>query len=874
MIRKSLIILYEDFFMKFIIKYFKFVLLFFATLLSLTSCNYSTNINQTPTQNSNFTVTWVNYDGTILEIDENVEYGTLPSYDGETPKKASDDQYTYIFDSWTPTLKKVIDNATYKATYKTVINTYSVTWMNDDLILETDEVPYGTLPSYNGETPKKEADEQYTYEFSGWSPEIKPVAGDTTYYAIFDKKPNEYTITWKNYDGTILEIDENVKYGTIPTFNYKDELIKPDDSFYSYEFVGWSPKIYPVNGDQEYIAQYSIIECENFSFVLDETGTSYILDCYNGNETECVRIPNTYNNLPVSKINEYAFSNISINNLFIPITIKNISKNAFSSSKISNILLEESEITEEFIYSWDEFNPRIFTGICYIDDEGIIYKFEDNEVEIATYYGQIKKAYISEAINVNGKNISVTSIGNEAFRECTSLTSITIPSSVTTIGNAAFYNCSSLNLIFIPSSVTTIGDYAFYTFNSLYIYCEVSSEPIGWLDWIISTNTRVKWGVLFFKDFIYKINDSNITITNYIGTDKEITIPSSINIDGKDMPVTVIGDKAFEYHESLTTVDIPSSVTTIGDYAFYYCTSLTSINIPSSVTTIGNYAFEACASLTSINIPSSVTTIGYYAFGYCTSLTSINIPSSVTTIGDYAFYNCSSLIIYCDVSSQPDGWSDDRNSSYRPVYFNITVITTNEFIYGLNNSEITLICYIGTSEEITIPSFVEINGENLPVTTIGNSAFEYCTSLTSINIPSSVTTIGHSAFYYCTSLTSINIPSSVTTIGGSTFNYCTSLTSINIPSSVTTIGGYAFRNCTSLTSVYIPSSVTTIGHSAFEYCTSLTSINIPSSVTTIGYYAFYNCSSLIIYCDVSSQPDGWSDDRNYSNRPVIWGKIL
>ena len=630
--------------MKFIIKYFKFVLLFFATLLSLTSCNYLTNINQTPTQNSNFTVTWVNYDGTILEIDENVEYGTLPSYDGETPKKASDDQYTYIFDSWTPTLKKVIDNVTYKATYKTVINTYSVTWMNDDLILETDEVPYGTLPSYNGETPKKEADEQYTYEFSGWSPEIKPVDGDATYYAVFDKKTNEYTITWKNYDGTILEIDENVKYGTIPTFNYKDELIKPDDSFYSYEFVGWSPKIYPVNGDQVYIAQYNIIGCENFSFVLDETGTGYILDCYNGNETECVRIPNTYNNLPVSKINEYAFSNKTINNLFIPITIKNISKTAFSSSKISNILLEESEITEEFIYSWDEFNPRIFSGICYIDDEGIIYKFEDNEVEIATYYGQIKKAYISETINVNGKNISVTSIGNEAFYNCTHLTSINIPSSVTTIGDYAFYNCTHLNSICIPSSVTTIGYSAFEQCYSLIIYCEASSKPNGWLDWSNDTNTRVKWGVLFFKDFLYKINDSSITITKYIGTDKEITIPSLINIDGEGVPVTTIGDEAFYNCASLTSVDIPSSVTTIGDRAFYNCISLTSINIPSSVTTIGNSAFISC-----------------------TSLTSINIPSSVTTIGDYAFEKCNSLIIYCDVSSQPDGWSDDRNSSNRPV---------------------------------------------------------------------------------------------------------------------------------------------------------------------------------------------------------------
>ena len=130
------------------------------------------------------------------------------------------------------------------------------------------------------------------------------------------------------------------------------------------------------------------------------------------------------------------------------------------------------------------------------------------------------------------------------------------------------------------------------------------------------------------------------------------------------------------------------------------------------------------------------------------------------------------------------------------------------------------------------------------VKVIGDSAFQSCYSLASINIPNSVTTIGNSAFYECYSLASINIPNSVTTIGNSAFYECNSLTSINIPNSVTTIGNSAFCECDSLTSINIPNSVTTIGNSAFCDCEYLTSINIPNSVTTIGDSAFCECNSL------------------------------
>ena len=130
------------------------------------------------------------------------------------------------------------------------------------------------------------------------------------------------------------------------------------------------------------------------------------------------------------------------------------------------------------------------------------------------------------------------------------------------------------------------------------------------------------------------------------------------------------------------------------------------------------------------------------------------------------------------------------------------------------------------------------------VTSIGNNAFQYCNSLTAINIPNGVTSIGDSAFYNCYSLTAINVPDGVTSIGGSAFAYCYSLTAINVPNGVTSIGGNAFAYCYSLTAINVPDGVNSIGGSAFYNCYSLTAINIPDGVTSIGNNAFYNCYSL------------------------------
>ena len=232
-----------------------------------------------------------------------------------------------------------------------------------------------------------------------------------------------------------------------------------------------------------------------------------------------------------------------------------------------------------------------------------------------------------------------------------------------------------------------------------------------------------------------------------------------------------------KYTGSASILSIPDTldgyaVTAIGNEAFRSCESLKNITIPDSVTSIGDGAFSGCSSLTSVTIPDGVTSIGGLAFSSCKSLTNISIPDSVTGMGVNPFIDCENLT---QIIVSPD----------HPVFADIDGVL-------FHKPTKTLICY---PQSYSQASYVIPDG----IAAIGDRAFSFCSSLTSVAIPNGVTSIGDYAFVVCDSLTSITIPNSVTAIGEDAFFCCASLTSITIPDSVTSIAHSAFSACESLT---------------------------------------------------------------------------
>lgn len=207
----------------------------------------------------------------------------------------------------------------------------------------------------------------------------------------------------------------------------------------------------------------------------------------------------------------------------------------------------------------------------------------------------------------------VTKIGEDAFQDNTTITSVTIPANVTEIGSNAFAGCTNL------TSVNYEGDWSNLTIQSGNPAVQDAANEL-----------------LF--DFEFTLNNTAVTVTRYKGTAADVTIPSRY----KGKPVTAIEHAAF-FNSAVTSVTIPDSVTSIDDNAFGFCSQLTNISIPNSVTYIGFSAFAHCTSLKSITLPSSLSFISGSLFSGCSQLTTIHIPDSVLSIQSYAFYHCRNL---------------------------------------------------------------------------------------------------------------------------------------------------------------------------------------------------------------------------------------
>ena len=256
----------------------------------------------------------------------------------------------------------------------------------------------------------------------------------------------------------------------------------------------------------------------------------------------------------------------------------------------------------------------------------------------------------------------VTKIGEAAFQDNTTITSVTIPDSVTEIGSNAFAGCTNL------TSVNYEGDWSNLT--------------------IQSGNPAVQDAAnapLF--DFAFT-PDNTAVIVRYKGTAADVTIPSRY----KGKPVTMIDHAAF-YNSAVTSVTIPDSVTSIRDSAFLFCSQLTNISIPNSVTAIGSFAFDGCTKLESITLPSSLSTIQSYAFYNCGNLKTIRIPVSVTFIENFAFDGCPSSMTVTYSGSKTQ-WDAIAKGSNNDVLENNLVCAKLEATFDPDNGDPTVTKFI------------------------------------------------------------------------------------------------------------------------------------------------------------------------------------
>ena len=475
------------------------------------------------------------------------------------------------------------------------------------------------------------------------------------------------------------------------------------------------------------------------SVTIPSSVTCISIDAFSGcSGLTSVTIPNS-----VTSIYDRAFSGCSglktiVSEIKNPFNINGVfSDDTYNVAEL--IVPKGTKALYQATEGWNQFSKITEADdVSQFTDNGIYYRLKSGgTLEVTGLVSWTTVAIvIPEKVTYVGREYSVTSIGYEAFMDCSDLTFIRIPNSVTSIGNSAFSWCTGLTSVTIPNSVNIIGRSAFYNCSSLISVISEILEPFkiennvfnnipsnaelivpkgtkatyqateGWNKF--SKITEADEDQTFTDNGIYYNikSDGTLEVTGLASWTTRADIPSSLTIDGSKYRVTSIGESAFEGRSDITYLSIQYSMKSIGKNAFRDCGNSMTVNIAnldawckmelgnehssplSSAGKVLLYDVEA----TSINIPETVTSIGKYTFYQCKSITSLSIPSSVTSIGSSAFEDCTGL------------------------------------------------------KSVTLSK---------GLTSIGGSSFEGCKGLTSITIPSTVTSIALNAFKDCTNLNTI-----------------------------------------------------------------------------------------------------------------------
>lgn len=701
--------------------------------------------------------------------------------------------------------------------------------------------------------------------FKGWSYHDEPwyfyssaVTEDMQLVAVWELI--DYRVTFKNDDGTVLEVIDNVHYGETVTYS-GDTPIKPNpEEHYVYTFTGWDKDLL-VTGDMEFVAQYNAEYTPFQEVYLDANGDTIFSRYVPEGETRSAII--TFKDKQLKSENGEVL--IEAEDCSYTGSTHILTGSEYHNNKVLISFDEGATLTLSFTAA-----PAIRTNLfmCLARDNGVGHSVN----EYFDFYLNGEKIQLSDDIKFEKSSIW------EEYE-------------VIDFGKFDFVNGE--NTIYIVSISPVNFDYFTIAANTFSLEDYGLSEPT-------KPNTADTMYLFHFWEEISNVNDV-ITfaphfeeatvglefvknkVDVYHGSATEVFVPSY----WEGYNITEIGQNAFA-DSTVVTVHLPNTITLISNSAFKLATKLTTINMPERLKTIESEAFNECVKLKEIEFNEGLEFIGDRSFEL-SGLKEVTFPSSVKTLGERCFSGISADFIYVPLTVRNIYWrcfaSDSQHINtiycereFRPSGYDLYWAEYSNVIWGFKSEleqdgfkyaiyEIddvkaaALLEYDHSLTEFEVPEKVnDIPVQRMLVSFKGNDKlervilpncidkvsdhmFEGCTSLKYVDIPESVVTIEESAFFELYNLETVVLHEGLKIINRYAFQNCTSLANITLPNGLTNIYGRSFQNCTSLTRITIPETVKYIEGSAFE-SSGLTFIDIPDSITVINEAMFMNCLSL------------------------------
>ena len=584
-------------------------------------------------------------------------------------------------------------------------------------------------------------------------------------------------------------------------------------------------------------------------------------------------------------IGSYAFAYIGkLSTVSIPASVTNVERAAFrtweNDNRVATIIIATEEQTDSWSTEWNPQNFEVFYGdtITLFEDDVFKYWIIDQEATITGFKAGVSATTpdFPESILVDGETIPVTTIGASSFSNNEQITSVIIPSSIKKVASRAFeqsYNIERLRFedntqiesieahafrntqltsLTIPNTLKTIG---YEAFAGIWTLATIDFEENSTLHTLgekaFAWNGRIT--SMSLPASLEVIQPAGVGFMENLVS---ISIPSSNQyyktVDGvlftKDG--TVLITYPSKHPDKVYTV--PASVERIESEAFSRTHHIEFVQFEagSNLTSIGDNAFN-WSSIRTISLPDGLESIEFYAFYGSRRMSYISVPNSVTNVGHYAFGG-SPLQVYTSLSAIPQSWNPEWKDDSVVLNLNQTVELHSEsdMDFLITDGEATFLGVTSnySSTSLSIPE--SITDENIPVTTIGNSALFNNKDITEITIPTSVLQIQDQAFRQMTSLDEVTFTSE---------------------SQLQHIGRDAFSN-TSLIEFRIPDSVESIGQYAFAWNQRLSMVYIPLNVESIDYDAFSGGNEqMLILVENDQKPAGWHQNwMGWNNKAVLW----